>query len=289
MTSAKCTRVRGFSIIVLVVLIAMVGGSGCIKAVKTTLSGGPPAGETTPLPFVTETPTSDVTPIDIPQSTPTPIPAAVQTPNQSTVITEVTPFVTPNPYVFPQAVQINESPQYPFLYRQPEFTRTYTLIGNGNAFGLQVNVVKAPLYIVFTVNPKYDCLKDPDSCRGTVLVPVNSPYMTITVRDNQTHEIVARDGYGGIYSSDTGNYQFSNYGNLSTSVNGQQTVTSVSEPGPRYIAIYTAGQYQITIEGAYLDVTLSIITGNSPNPLDATEKSASSAPVPTPADDEGFS
>ena len=118
MTSAKCTRVRGFSIIVLVVLIAMVGGSGCIKAVKTALSGGPPAGETTPLPFVTETPTSDVTPIDIPQSTPTPIPAAVQTPNQSTVITEVTPFVTPNPYVFPQAVQINESPQYPFLYRQ---------------------------------------------------------------------------------------------------------------------------------------------------------------------------
>jgi len=276
MTPAKYTAVRGFSIIVLVVLIAMVGCSGCIKVVQTTLSGGA-AGNANGAPVVTETPTSAVTPIDIPQSTPTSLPAAVQTPAQSTVITEVTPFLTPNPYVFPQAVQINATPQYySFLSRQPEFTKTYTLIGNGNAFGLQVDVVKAPLYIVFTVTPKYDCLEDPDSCRGTVLVPVNSPYMTITVRDNQTHEIVAKDGYGGIYSSDTGNYQFSNSGNLSTSVNGQQTVTSVSEPGPRYIAIYTAGQYQITIEGAYLDVTVSIITGNSPI-----------TPVPTMADNEG--
>ena len=93
----------------------------------------------------------------------------------------------------------------------------------------------------------------------------------------------------GSTTPDTGNYQFSNYGNLSTSVNGQQTVTSVSEPVPGISRYTRRVSDQITIEGAYLDVTLSIITGNSPNPLDATEKSASSAPVPTPVDDEGFS
>src|SRR5208337_3183767 len=111
MTPAKYTAVRGFSIIVLVVLIAMVGCSGCIKVVQTTLSGGA-AGNANGAPVVTETPTSAVTPIDIPQSTPTSLPAAVQTPAQSTVITEVTPFLTPNPYVFPQAVQINATPLY---------------------------------------------------------------------------------------------------------------------------------------------------------------------------------
>ena len=199
-TGKRTATTRCVPLVLLLLIVFMAGSAGCIKVVQTTLSGGA-AGNANGAPVVTEPPTSVVTPIDIAQSTPTPIPAAVQTPNQSTVITEVTPFVTPNPYVFPQAVQINETPQYSsFLYRQPEFTKTYTLIGNGNAFGLMVNVVKAPLYIVFTVKPKYDCLENPDSCRGTVLVPVNSPYMTITVRDNQTHEIVARDGYGGIYS-----------------------------------------------------------------------------------------
>ena len=64
-----------------------------------------------------------------------------------------------------------------------------------HAVGLEVNVTEGPFLIYFTINPKYDCLNDPDSCRGTVLVPVNRPYCTITVTDNQTHQIVAEDGY----------------------------------------------------------------------------------------------
>jgi hypothetical protein len=126
---------------------------------------------------------------------------------------------------------------------------------------------------VYTVNPKYDCLQDPDSCRGTILVPVNNPYMTITVRNNQTNEIVAEDGYSRQYSSDTGTYTFSNTGYTSTSVNGQTTMTYISVPGPRYIPIYSNGQFQITIEGSYLSVTVSIITGTASKPTDAMENS----------------
>ena len=122
-------------------------------------------------------------------------PVVTQTPAKSDVITEVTPYETPNPYVFPQAVKINGVPLQPaYQYNTPEYTKTYTL--TGNAEGLLVNVVKGPLFIIYTVNPKYDCLQDPDSCRGTILVPVNNPYMSITVRDNQTNKIVAEDGYG---------------------------------------------------------------------------------------------
>ena len=110
-TGKRTATTRCVPLVLLLLIVFMAGSAGCIKVVQTTLSGGA-AGNANGAPFVTEPPTSVVTPIDIPQSTPTPIPAAVQTPNQSTVITEVTPFVTPNPYVFPQAVQINESPQY---------------------------------------------------------------------------------------------------------------------------------------------------------------------------------
>jgi hypothetical protein len=271
MSPGNFTRARGFSLIVLVVLIAMVSSSGCIKAVQNTIGGEMIAGNTSP-PAVSYP--------GLLQSTSDAHPAAAPTPEQSTVITEVSPVLTPNPYVIQHGVRINATPQYSFLYRQPEFTKTYTLSGNGNAVGLQVNVVKGPLFIKFTVDPQYDCLQDPESCRGTVNVPVNRPWMTITVRDNQTGEIVAEDGYGGQFSSDTGKYQFSNSGNLSTSINGVQTFTSVSIPGPRYIAIYREGQFQITAEGSYLDVTISVITGTAPDALANPENSADTSPTP---------
>lgn len=271
MSPGNCAKVRSFSLIVLIVLIAMVGCSGCIKVVQNTIGGKMTAGNSS---------SPAVSHPSLPQSTSDSHPAAAPTPEQSTVITEVSPILTPNPYVIQYGVRINSTPQYSFLYRQPEFTKTYTLSGNGNAVGLQVNVVKGPLFIKFTVDPKYDCLQDPESCRGTVNVPVNRPWMTITVRDNQTGEIVAEDGYSGEFSSDTGNYQFSNTGNLSTSINGVQTFTSVSIPGPRYIAIYKEGQFQITTEGSYLDVTISIITGMAQDTLANPENSADTSPTP---------
>jgi hypothetical protein len=276
--STEKRRLKPWCITLTILLVLLVSSAGCINMIKKSTEGG-----------------NTVTPTDTPpvaenntENSSTSAPAIQQpvpqlTPMKSNVVVEVTPYTTPDPYPIIQGVRINSTPQYDFLYRQPEFSKTYTL--SGNAVGLLVNVVQGPLYIVYTVHPKYDCLNDPDSCRGTVLVPVNNPYMTITVRDNQTKDIVAEDGYAREYSSDLGNYPTTPSDNSvePTVTNGystSDTLTTVSEPSPRYIPIYKEGQFQITVEGDYLDVTISIITGASPDLLTAQEKSASTTPTP---------
>ncbi|MGA2105256.1 hypothetical protein [Methanoregula sp.] len=251
------------TLVLIFLIVLSVGSAGCIKIAQNALSGGSNTSSGESATGSTSAPSNPLN--TFLQNVGQINPVVTQTPAKSDVITEVTPYETPNPYVFPQAVKINGVPLQPaYQYNTPEYTKTYTL--TGNAEGLLVNVVKGPLFIIYTVNPKYDCLQDPDSCRGTILVPVNNPYMSITVRDNQTNKIVAEDGYGRQYSSDTGKYTFSTSGNTSTSVNGQTTVSSTAVPGPRYIPIYSAGQFQITIQGNYLDVTVSIITGSSSQP-----------------------
>jgi hypothetical protein len=190
-------------------------------------------------------------------------PVVEMTPAESEVVTEVTPFLTPDPYPILHGTRINGTPQDSPLDRSPEFEKSYTL--GGNAVGLLVNVVEGPLYIVFVVTPNNDCLKDPDSCRGNLAAASGTrPMMTITVRDNQTQEIVAEDGYGGEYSSDTGQYTFT----YTVNANQADATSGQSTPGPRYIAIYKEGEYQITIEGNYLSVDLKILTGASPTKLD---------------------
>jgi hypothetical protein len=137
-----------------------------------------------------------------------------------------------------------------------------------------VNVIEGPLYLVYTVNPQNDCLRNPDSCRGSLDKPVQRPYLTITVRDNETGEILAEDGYGREYSSDTGDYSISI---TSDSEDGESTTTQ--EPGPRRIVIFREGTFHITMEGNYLDIDLSIITGASPDPLEvSTDKSSGPSP-----------
>lgn len=250
-------------------LIVFAGCCGCINKFKE-MQG---SGETPVTPEVTAPPIQI-----IPTTVPTPEETIVQvTPMKSDVVVEVTPFTTPDPYPIIHGVRVNSSPQYSFLERTPEFSKNYKLQGNG--VGLLVNVVQGPLYIVYTIDPEYDCLKDPDSCRGTILVPVSRPYMTITVRDNQTQEIVAQSGYGREYSSDTGTYRFTFTG---TGDNPQDNGNSVSEPGPRYVAIYKEGQFQITMQGNYLSVDLDIITGASPIPADLTDASTSQSIIQNP-------
>ena len=275
-------------LLVIAFLIIGVCSAGCINKVMNH-TGEEPAITEDSTPSVTED-----TQVAVPVVTET-VPQI--TPMKSDVVTEVTPFTTPNPYPVIQGVQINGSPQYGFQYRQPEFTKTYTL--SGNAVGLLVNVVQGPLYIVYTINPKYDCLDDPDSCRGTVFVPVNRPYMTITVRDNSTQEIVAKDGYAREYSSDTGTYTFETTdgssddsndntdddNSVSSSNDNSDNGDYYSNPGPRYIPVYKEGQFQITIEGNYLDVTVSIITGASPDLLTAQEKAGDTTSSATNSDD----
>jgi len=272
-------------LLVIAFLIISVCSSGCINKVMNHTD------EETAI-------TEDITP-SVTEDNPVAVPIVTETvpqitPMKSDVVTEVTPFTTPNPYPLIHGVQINGSPQYGFQYRQPEFTKTYTL--GGNAVGLLVNVVQGPLYIVYTVNPKYDCLDDPDSCRGTVFASRNRPYMTITVRDNSTQEIVAKDGYAREYSSDTGTYTFETTGSSSDDSNDDNSVSSSNDnsdngdyrstPGPRYIPIYKEGQFQITIDGNYLDVTVSIITGASPDLLTAQEKTAGATTTPATNSDD---
>jgi hypothetical protein len=191
------------------------------------------------------------------------VPITEMTPAKSEVVTEVTPFLTPDPYPIIHGTRINSTPLDNPLDRNPEFEKTYTL--GGNAVGLMVNVAEGPLYIVYAVTPKYDCMESPESCRGNLAASVNRPFMTITVRDNYTHEIVAEDGYGREFSSDTGNYQFTI---TSTDPATGETTTTTTSPGPRYIEIYKEGVYQVTIEGNYLDVDMKILTGASPSKLD---------------------
>lgn len=255
------------SLIIVAFLIICICSTGCInKIMKYT------DNETVVTPAIT-LPVTENTRVAVPTVTGT---TPQGTPTKSDVVTEFTLIPTPNPYPGINGTQINGTPQYSFLYRQPEFTKTYTL--SGNAVGLRVNVEHGPLYIVYTVDPKYDCLDDPDSCRGTVFASRNRPYMTITVRDNSTQEIVAQDGYAREYSSDKGEYPSASVTDSSASAsNDNSGADYTATPSPRYIPVYKEGQFQITIEGSYLDVTVSIITGDSPDLLTAQENSTGTA------------
>jgi len=272
----------GGTFVLATLVIFLVGSTGCINMItKSADSGTVVAPAVTP--SVAEPPKAQTTVPRAPSSNiRQPVPQV--TPLRSNVVTEVAPFTTTDPYPIIHGVQINSTPRYAFIYRQPEFTKTYSL--KGNAVGLLVNVVQGPLYIRYTITPKNDCLKSPDSCRGSMQKSVNRPYMTITVRDNETREIVAEDGYAREYSSNTGKYSFSS---SSSDEESDQRVTTdnsdsgtyVEDPGPRYIAIYKEGRFHITIEGNYLDTAVSVITGASPDLLTAQEKSTSGVSVPS--------
>lgn len=224
-----------------------VGASGCIKLMQQS-SG---SGNTQTLEVLNPDPTKTI-PTTAPviaarENLPThPIlSATTTTPN---LVTDAPPILPPDLYPIQHGTRINTTPESNLLDRPPEFTRTYTL--NDNATGMIVNVAKGPLIISFDVNPLYDCIENPDSCRGTLARSVNLPWMTITVRDNQTRGIVAEEGYAREYSSQKNN---------------------------RTIKIFGEGQYHITLAGAYLDVTISLITGAAPSVPDAQSPSASPA------------
>jgi hypothetical protein len=93
------------------------------------------------------------------------------------------------------------------------------------------------LWISFDVKPLFDCLDDPESCRGSGTKTINPPYFVLTIRDNQTRVIVAENGYGREYSSQKEN---------------------------RTINIYDEGRYHLTLTGNSVDVTLSVATGTAP-------------------------
>jgi len=275
-------KVGSFTILctmMLILLAAMTCSSGCIKMLQKSTepaqAENSSSQSTTGMNATSALP--DATPGSLREA-----PVAEMTPAKSEVVTEVTPFLTPDPYPIIHGIRVNAAPMDSPLDRSPEFEKTYNL--RGNASGLLVNVAEGPLYIVYVVTPEYDCRANPDSCRGNLAASVNRPYMTITVRDNQTHEIVAEDGYAREYSSDTGNEVFTN---TTTDYRTGITYTTTSYPGPRYIAIYKEGAYQITIEGNYLTVDVKILTGASPSRLDLGNGDTSTPlQAETPPEDE---
>jgi hypothetical protein len=255
----QCPAVIGH-LVILIVIAGLVFSGGCINKIlqkqAESSSGTSPVSVNATAITMTLGPTPGI-PWPGQQE-----PLVQMTPAKSDIVSLVTPFTTPDPYPILHARRINATPIYNRLQRTPEYQGTFVF--DGNATGLLVNAVEAPVYIAFIVQPQYDCLKKPDSCRGTLTSPVTRPYLTITVRNNQTEEIVAQDGYGREYSSDTGQYTFV----ISNDNGAGGTVTSTSNPGPRYIALYKAGVYHVNMEGNYLRVKVWILTGSSPTPLD---------------------
>ncbi|MFY9750668.1 MAG: hypothetical protein WAJ89_08590, partial [Methanoregula sp.] len=224
-------------IVQVILVILMVSSAGCIKMAQNAL-GSEKAGNTDNSEVSTGVPAGSLA-IE-PQNASTPLAVEVPSPTITDSVTEFSPRPTPDPYVIQHGARINGTPldYLSFLNRQPEFTKTYMM--NGYPVGLLVNVTQGPLYVVFTVNPAYDCLKDPDSCRGSVTVPVSRPSMTITVRNNQTNGVVAEDGYGGEFSSDTGTYNNGCSSDQSTVSNSNSNAPNdnvCQQPGPRYITV----------------------------------------------------
>lgn len=181
-------------------------------------------------------------------------PAAATTlsssPSSPDLVTSAFPELTPDPYPSQHAMQVNTPPEPLHRIRRAEFRTTYVL--RGNSTGLVVNATKleGPLWISFDVEPLHDCLEDAESCRGDEKKTISRPYFTLTVRDNQTREIVAEDGYGGIYSSQKTN---------------------------RTTQIYREGRYHLTLTGNSVDIMLTIATGAAPT-MDDIRTTATDSP-----------
>ena len=151
------------------------------------------------------------------------------------------PEPTPDPYPVQHATQINGSCEPSRQVQIAKFRQTYALRGNSTGLTVNATALEGPLTICFKVKPLYDCIKNPDSCRGKTdtgksinLQSISLPYFTLTIRNDQTRELITEDGYGGIYSSQITN---------------------------RTISIYNEGRYHLTLSGNSVDVTLSVGTG----------------------------
>jgi hypothetical protein len=251
----------GFAIVLLLLLSAAMV-PGCLKIMEHATAGQDPDGLSPGLsqdqsvnPAAGSTRPATPSPLKIREqeikttTQPTKIPAR----SSPDLVTSALPEQTPDLYPVQHAPKINASAEPLRHVRLAEFRQTYVL--RGNSTGIIVNATKldGPLWIWFDVKPLYDCIGDPDSCRGKTGKSISLPYFTITVRDNQTREIIAEDGYGRIYSSQSAN---------------------------RTIKIYREGRYHLTLTGDSVDVTLAVATGTAPV-LNETQPAAGSSPATT--------
>jgi len=235
----SCTLVLA----ILIFTIAMI--PGCLKIAQQYSDDRPSEGSATQPHDAIRFPT---TPHDT--VTPTASETAVSARTTTDLVTDALPELTPNPYPGQHSRQFNTTTDPSRYVRTPEFKKTYILRGNSTGLSVNATSLKGPLWISFTVKPLYDCLNNPDSCKGEVKKTISRPYFALTVRDNQTRAIVAEDGYGREFSSQTEN---------------------------KTLKIYREGRYHLTLTGESVDVTLSITTGTAPAQSAAQASAASSA------------
>lgn len=239
-------------LILAVMAFLVITTSGCIRLMqpssasntaKTTEALYPNPGKTTAV----------VSPVMHAQKIPAAQATYSVTASTPDFVSDAAPVLPPDPYLIQHALRINETPLTSSSVQYPEFTRTYAL--RGNSVGLVVNAtaLEGPLRIHFDVRPLFDCLEDPESCRGEPEKSISLPYFTLTVRDNRTREIVAEDGYGRVYSSQKDN---------------------------RTITLYHVGRYHLTLTGNSVDVNLSITNGAAP-PVQETHPSSTGPAPPT--------
>lgn len=232
---------------------------GCLKVVQKSLSTDATDNDTQSV--TTISPTEEVTvqtTVSIMEIPPT----TEIIPNMTMQVESADPIIDYESYDTLHGARLNETTIYrPNESRAkyvPEFQKSYTL--GCNATGFIADVKKGPMVIHFNVHPVINCNTDPSSCRGKGGLPaedsedsdysddskesseysistVNRPYFTMTVRDNETHAIIAQDGYAREFSSQTDD---------------------------RTLMVYSRGRYHVTLEGCFVTVNLAITTGNSP-------------------------
>jgi hypothetical protein len=212
---------------------------------------------------------------DIPHSNPPSISSsvAITTPPEYIEVADVDPnlYVTPDPYRLPYRDHGNwtaiDSSRVPKI---PQFTKSFTLRSNSSA--IRVNVTQGPLIIDLTFSPFFenpdqtgDTSKsypsddeeesDDESDEGPSRVLSGTfafvyPYAEISVIDAITNETVAKEGYGGIYSSGTKNS----------------------------ITIYREGSFIVTLTGDFVKTDMKITTGSA--------AIKTTVPTPTPIIEE---
>ena len=204
---------------------------------------------------------------------------AVTTPPGYIEVDEINPdpYVTFDPYRLPYRDLRNRSSDEPLrVVRIPQFMKKIVLRSNSTAFS--VTVPQAPLVIDLTFSPLFE---SPDLTGPGLTVDTSRKYpphkgeggsgeddedeehrvlsgafafvypqAEISIIDAITNETVAREGYGGIYSSDKN----------------------------KKITLYHDGSFIVTLKGDFIDTTMVITTGS------AAVKTT--APTPTPVSED---
>ncbi|NMB78077.1 MAG: hypothetical protein GYA23_03160 [Methanomicrobiales archaeon] len=230
-------------------ILVLVSSAGCIKVLQSGISGEKESQHVPPeFPFEAS---AQYEPDALPYPAEATTPVASQ-PDSTLQVDELSPkpYTTRDPYGLPYREHGNWSTREPArVARIPQFTKTVTLDGNTTVF--RVNVTDGPLVVDLAFNPKF---KNPDNTdAGNVCndedgvcedeekrygVFVNSftySKAEVAVRDGRSNGTVAKEGYGGIYSTDL----------------------------KKQITIYNEGPFIIILSGDKVEITMTITTGTA--------------------------